>query len=100
MVAPASSTGSDGKETEEKKETATPPAVAVAGKDEEGLGHCLLVGGHSYVGHFSNGMMHGKGEYRWKDGTTYEGDFYWNTIHGTGHFTWPDGSSYEGEVAR
>lgn len=44
------------------------------------------------------GVMHGKGIYRWPDGTTYEGDFACNAITGVGKYSWADGSVYEGDV--
>ena len=44
--------------------------------------------------------MHGKGEYRWRDGATYIGSFVENEMTGQGRLVWPDGSVYEGHFVR
>ena len=31
--------------------------------------------GHSYVGTWQDGRMHGEGTYFWKDGSEYDGEF-------------------------
>lgn len=45
-----------------------------------------------------HGLLHGKGRFRWTDGTTYKGEFTSNEITGTGTYNWPDGSTYHGMV--
>lgn len=45
-----------------------------------------------------HGLLHGKGEFVWKDGTKYKGEFTMNEITGRGEYTWVDKSTYVGEV--
>ena len=45
-----------------------------------------------------HGLLHGKGEFTWKDSTRYKGEFRDNEITGTGRYDWTDGSFYEGQV--
>jgi hypothetical protein len=40
--------------------------------------------------------MHGKGEYKWKDGRSYDGDYLHDKKHGMGTYTWADGRKYVG----
>jgi len=40
--------------------------------------------GSKYVGAYVNGLKHGKGEFKWADGSSYTGDFGENNIHGHG----------------
>ena len=42
-------------------------------------------------GNFHKGVMHGQGQYSWKDGLVYEGEFCDCKITGVGKYTWPDG---------
>ena len=42
------------------------------------------------------GKKHGKGKYKWNDGSEYTGDWEDNKISGTGVYTWLDGRRYEG----
>ena len=63
-------------------------------------GTAEFIGGHTYTGLFSGGMMNGTGKYEWADGTAFEGEFKWNVVDGKGKFVWPDGSTYDGEVRR
>ena len=52
----------------------------------------------SYVGEVDDkGLKHGKGSYKWLDGSFYEGDFENDLRHGTGHFRWANGESYKGD---
>ena len=52
----------------------------------------------SYVGEVDGkGLKHGKGSYKWLDGSFYEGDFEKDLRHGTGHFRWANGESYKGD---
>lgn len=44
-----------------------------------------------------NGEKHGKGIYRWSDGSTYEGGYQNDLRHGNGRFLWGNGESYEGK---
>ena len=53
--------------------------------------------GDIYVGHFKNGMFHGDGVYKYKDGTEYEGKFRNNIRSGFGIMTFSNGDRYEGE---
>ena len=55
----------------------------------------------SYTGEVDdNGKKHGKGTYRWIDGSFYEGDFKDDLRHGLGKFKWANGESYNGEYLR
>ena len=52
----------------------------------------------SYTGEIdSKGRKHGKGVYKWLDGSTYEGDFKKDLRHGNGLFKWSNGESYKGD---
>ena len=44
-----------------------------------------------------DGKKHGKGIYRWNDGSVYEGDYRNDQRHGMGRFMWANGESYTGE---
>lgn len=43
--------------------------------------------------------MHGKGQYKWKDGRSYSGEYKYDKKHGFGTYTWADGRKYVGEWA-
>lgn len=49
-----------------------------------------------YEGAYCDGMMHGRGVYRYVNGDVYEGNFHHGKIHGFGKASYADGSSYEG----
>jgi len=53
--------------------------------------------GDYYEGQFYNGVITGKGFYRWKNQHTYYGDFVCGKMHGKGLYKWTDGNQYEGE---
>ena len=40
-----------------------------------GKGRVLYNNGNVYEGEVKAGILHGKGEFRWKDGTIYKGRF-------------------------
>ena len=46
---------------------------------------------------YLNGKKHGKGAFKWTDGSKFEGEFEFNNINGKGIYKWSDGRSYEGE---
>lgn len=52
--------------------------------------------GHSYVGTWLDGRMHGEGLYIWQDGSEYKGDFNNGVMCGRGEKRWPDGRCYCG----
>lgn len=52
--------------------------------------------GFLYIGEWQNDLFHGKGSYRWTDGTIYVGEFYRGLIYGKGKLTKPSGETYEG----
>jgi len=52
--------------------------------------------GHSYLGTWLDGRMHGKGSYFWQDGSEYHGEFYNDVMTGKGEKCWPDGREYRG----
>lgn len=45
-----------------------------------------------------HGLLHGKGQFNWTDGTVYRGEFKNNEITGVGRYQWPDQSTYDGQV--
>ena len=53
--------------------------------------------GDYYEGQFYNGLITGKGFYKWKNQHTYFGDFVCGKMHGKGLYKWTDGNQYEGE---
>lgn len=53
--------------------------------------------GRVYKGEFKNGLMHGSGEYKSGNGEFYTGEFINGQPQGKGKATYIDGSSYEGE---
>ena len=40
--------------------------------------------------------MHGKGTFKWLDGSQYHGDYFFGKKHGSGRFTFSSGNYYEG----
>ena len=50
-----------------------------------------------YLGDYLNGKMHGKGSYKFADGTMYTGYFKNDQIHGNGRMKYINGDSYIGE---
>ncbi|GKT24078.1 hypothetical protein ADUPG1_012620 [Aduncisulcus paluster] len=54
------------------------------------------INGNRYSGSIFKGMMHGEGQYTWKDGSVYEGTFKDGYMHGYGRKKWIDGHIYEG----
>jgi hypothetical protein len=55
--------------------------------------------GDVYEGEFLNGIMHGKGIFRYANGNVYEGQFMDDKRHGHGVFRFANGDVYEGEFA-
>ncbi len=55
---------------------------------------------HTYTGTWTDGVMHGEGEYVWADGVRYKGEFVKNAVTGEGCYTWPSGAVYRGSVRR
>ncbi len=54
--------------------------------------------GHRYVGAFRNGKFHGKGVYYWPDSERYEGDFLDGKFHGNAVWSMANGDRYAGDV--
>ena len=50
-----------------------------------------------YDGHWKNGLMHGKGVYRFQNGSIFDGEFFNNQQHGKGKLVQENGDTYEGE---
>ena len=40
--------------------------------------------------------MHGKGTYKWGDGSYYRGKWLNNLFNGQGEYIWPNGRKYKG----
>jgi hypothetical protein len=51
----------------------------------------------NYEGDTKNGMKHGRGKYKYPDGSFYEGEFENNKKHGKGYYKAANGDIYEGE---
>lgn len=62
----------------------------------EGRGAVEFARGDTYVGHFSDGMLHGNGRYVSKNGLIVEGEFSFDKIK-KGKQTAPNGNTFEGE---
>jgi serine/threonine protein kinase len=52
--------------------------------------------GHTYVGSFKNDLFHGKGTYRFADGTKYVGNWRDGENHGKGTVIFASGDKYQG----
>jgi len=64
-----------------------------------GNGLARFVGGNTYEGSFSNGMMHGSGRYTFTSSNiVYKGDVAYNVLTGEGSFKWGNGDVYVGAV--
>jgi len=63
-----------------------------------GQGKATLVNGATYDGEWENGLMHGKGLYKWPSGVSYKGPFVMGKMLGKGSMRWPGGNVYDGEV--
>jgi hypothetical protein len=50
-----------------------------------------------YIGEFQNEQMHGRGEYRFPDGSLYQGQFSRDKIHGLGTRRSANGETQSGE---
>ena len=65
--------------------------------DEKRHGHGKLTTNDGvYTGSFKGGKIHGKGEYKFKNGNVYKGKWKDNKMHGKGAFKWTDGREYKG----
>ena len=59
----------------------------------------VFFSGNTYKGEMKEGIIHGDGEYHWRDlGATYTGSFNWGKLTGRGQIKWKDGSTYDGDV--
>lgn len=57
----------------------------------------VALDGTAYVGHFKDGLYHGKGTFTFSDGATYVGEFNKGKESGYGIFTcWLHGAKYKG----
>ena len=54
--------------------------------------------GTSYIGQWSDGLMHGRGWYRWCDGDSYEGMYEHDIMHGAGVQRLACGDVYSGMI--
>lgn len=63
----------------------------------DGRGFSRLSNG-VYEGEFANNNKHGKGEYRWNDGTVFKGEYRDDEMNGSGAMLFYNGEKYEGEV--
>ena len=57
----------------------------------------VLRSGMSYAGHWTDGLMQGRGVLRLANGDTYDGDFANGEMHGNGKYMSADGTVYTGE---
>ncbi|KAJ1398719.1 hypothetical protein B484DRAFT_339599, partial [Ochromonadaceae sp. CCMP2298] len=68
------------------------------GGERHGLGKASVVGiAESYDGQWEEGLIHGQGIYKWRQGNSYEGEFAYGLKHGHGSYRWSSGDSYEGQ---
>ena len=63
----------------------------------DGQGSIQYRNGDSYVGGFSEGVLHGNGVYLWVNGDKYEGQFIDGRKHGIGNIKYSAGEEYTGE---
>ena len=75
-------------------------AVSAAGWYEAASATAVFKSGHTYVGAWKAGKMHGRGRYEWVDGVVFEGYFTENVAQGHGRYDWPDGGRYEGQIRK
>ena len=61
------------------------------------LGELNVADGSSYEGDFVNGIIGGKGSYKWADGRVYKGEWKDGKLHGKGIYQWPDNRVYAGD---
>lgn len=59
----------------------------------------VLPNGDVCSGSFKGFLPHGKGKYKWLDGTIYEGDWEEGKMTGQGHVIWLSGAKYEGDFS-
>ncbi len=57
----------------------------------------ITIGGGTYTGELSNGLLHGQGTCTHPDGWKYVGEFKDDKRDGQGTYTFPDGAKYVGE---
>jgi len=62
----------------------------------EGKGEFRFNDGSIYIGDFQRNSMEGRGKLTFKDGREYTGEFKNNLMHGQGHLSWPNGDRYQG----
>lgn len=53
--------------------------------------------GERYSGSYEQGLPHGHGTYRFKNGNVYEGEYSQGVIHGKGTIKFPDNRRFVGE---
>lgn len=59
----------------------------------------IVLNGDVYFGNVKGTIPHGKGEYKWSDGTIYVGDWQEGKMTGGGLISWSSGASYEGDFS-
>lgn len=59
----------------------------------------VLSNGDVYYGSLKGVLPHGKGKYKWLDGTIYEGDWEEGKMTGKGQVLWLSGAKYEGDFS-
>ena len=61
-----------------------------------GQGNLIYPNGDKYVGEYQNGKRHGQGTFTKKNGDTYVGEFKNSMKHGQGTYTFANGDEYFG----
>ena len=65
-----------------------------------GQGNLIYPNGDKYVGEYQNGKRHGQGTFTKKNGDTYVGEWKNSMKHGQGTYTFANGDEYFGEYKK
>jgi hypothetical protein len=65
-----------------------------------GQGNLIYPNGDKYVGEYQNGKRHGQGTFTKKNGDTYVGEWNNSMRHGQGTYTYANGDEYFGEYKK
>ncbi|KAL6517710.1 hypothetical protein OROMI_033411 [Orobanche minor] len=69
-------------------------------ENEERLREMIFSNGDMYVGNLRGMIAHGKGKYKWSDGTVYDGDWEEGRMTGKGKIFWPTSqTTYDGDFS-
>ena len=60
------------------------------------LARCCFFHAVRYAGDLSEGLRHGKGILKFRNGAEYDGQWIRGRMHGYGSYLWPDARIYKG----